>query len=120
MIFLALSEAAGGIMMSVKWDRQRWPNRLQRNKTSNRLFLGETIFLLAGLLSVSCAPVSEGTNACNEAKAEQGNQTKPSKNKTQAKRNTTQNTTNTKGSEFLPGSEFHRVKHATAGPKYRP
>ena len=44
--------------------------------------------LLAGLLSVRCAPVSEGTKACNEAKAEQGNQTKPSKTKN--KQNATQ------------------------------
>ena len=37
-------------------------------------------FLLAGLLSVRYAPVSEGTKACKEAKAYLGNQTKPSKN----------------------------------------
>ena len=37
-------------------------------------------FLLAGLLSVRCAPVSEGTKACKEAKAKRGDQTKPSKN----------------------------------------
>ena len=31
--------------------------------------LGRRNYLLAGLLSVRCAPVSEGTKACKEAKA---------------------------------------------------
>ena len=40
----------------------------------------DSLFLLAGLLSVRYAPVSEGTKACKEAKAKQENQTKQSKN----------------------------------------
>ena len=52
-------------------------------------------FLLAGLLSVRYAPVSEGTKACKEAKAKQGNQTKPSKNQNTNKKTTKPNKKNT-------------------------
>ena len=47
-------------------------------------------FLLAGLLSVRCAPVSEGTKACKEAKAKRRNRTKPSKKTKHQQKNATQ------------------------------
>ena len=46
-------------------------------------------FLLAGLLSVRCAPGSEGTKACKETKAKRRNQTKPNKNQNTNKKNPT-------------------------------
>ena len=48
-------------------------------------------FLLAGLLSVRCAPVSERSKACIEAKAKQAkNQTTPTKNTTKTQKKTPQ------------------------------
>ena len=75
------------------------------------------LFLLAGLLSVRYAPVSEGTKGCKEAKADWQTRPNQAKTKTPTKTNTTKNTTTTRSLlqrvKRVRRRSHGQVKHAT-------